>query len=120
VAALLSLAACSKNIQNKEAVKQAVLEYLDARAAQTGLNMGAMDVDVSAMTFERDQARATVSFRLKEGGGGMEMNYTLDRKGDKWVVRGGQMSGASPHAAPAPGGPVPEIPPGHPSEGSSR
>ena len=39
------------------------------------------------MTFERDTARATVEFRVKNGDAGMQLNYTLDRKGDKWVVQ---------------------------------
>ena len=82
------LAACAqKNIENKDAIRQAVVEYLSARQAQTGLDMSTMDVNVTAMTFERDTARATVEFRVKNSEGGMQLNYTLDRKGDKWVVQ---------------------------------
>jgi len=88
VAGALLLAACAqKNIENKDAIRQAVLEYLSSKQAQTGLDVSAMDVDVTAMAFERDTARATVLFKVKNGDGGMQMNYTLDRKGDKWVVR---------------------------------
>jgi hypothetical protein len=85
---LLLLAACArKNIENKDAIRQAVIEYLSSRQAQTGLDMATMDVNVTAMAFERDTARATVEFRVKNSDAGMQLNYTLDRKGDKWVVQ---------------------------------
>ncbi len=117
-AGMLVLAACArKNIENKEAIRQAVIEYLNARQAQTGLDISNMDVNVTAMTFERDTARATVDFRVKNSDAGMQMNYTLDRKGDKWVVQarpeGGQGHGVvTPGNETAPGG---ELPPGHPA-----
>jgi hypothetical protein len=128
-AAMLVAAACSKNIQNEAAVKQAVLDYLNARASQTGLNMASMNLQVTALTFEQDQARATIYFQPKNmQGGGMSMSYTLDRKGDKWVVRGRQETGANPHGAggfpagQAPGGtitPGQPLPPGHPGIGGN-
>ena len=115
LAAALLLAGCSKDIQNKEAIKQSVMDYLNARAAQTGLDMGSMDVDVNAMTFQRDEARATVAFRTKAGQGVMEMNYTFDRKGDKWVVRAPSRSdGVAAHGELAPNGMPPGMPSGAP------
>src|SRR5262245_13259984 len=91
---MLVLAACAqKNIENKEAIRQAVVDYLTANQAKTGLDRSAQDVDIVAMAFERDTARATVAFRVKNGDGGMQFNYTLNRKGDKWVVQGRQDSG---------------------------
>ena len=113
-AGALLLAACGqKNIENKEAIRQAVVEYLNARQAQTGLDPSAMDVNVIAMSFERDTARATVEFRVKNGDGGMQLNYTLDRKGDKWVVQARQDTGQG-HGVVAPDGKG-ALPPGHPS-----
>ena len=116
----LLLAACGqKNIENKDAIRQAVVEYLASRQAQTGLDMSTMDVNVTAMAFERDTARATVEFRVKNSDAGMQLNYTLDRKGDKWVVQprqdGGQghgVVGGEPGAIPSDKG---QLPPGHPS-----
>ena len=119
IAALL-LAACGrKNIENKDAIRQAVVEYLSARQAQTGLDMSTMDVNVLAMTFERDTARATVEFRVKNSEAGMQLNYTLDRKGDKWVVQARQDAGqghgvVQPPSGDSPGG-TGQLPPGHPS-----
>jgi hypothetical protein len=116
----LLLAACGKkNIENKDAIRQAVVEYLNARQAQTGLDMSTMDVNVTAMAFERDTARATVEFRVKGGDAGMQLNYTLDRKGDKWVVQARQDAGQGhgvvtpPDGSGSPG--AGQLPPGHPS-----
>ena len=127
MAGALLLAACAqKNIENKDAIRAAVIEYLSANQAKTGLDMSAMDVDVTAMTFERDTARATVAFKVKNGEGGMQFNYTLDRKGDKWVVK--PNPDAAAHGAAMPSNPMPgnddpgmgqppsgQLPPGHPA-----
>jgi hypothetical protein len=74
-----------------------------------------MDVDVVAMTFERDTARATVAFKVKNGDAGMQLNYTLDRKDDKWVVQPRQESGGGHGAVLPDGTPGGQLPPGHPA-----
>jgi len=48
----------------------------------------------------------------------MMMNYTLDRKGGKWVVRGRTENGVNPHGATAP--PTGTLPPNHPPIGSKQ
>src|SRR4051812_30488362 len=85
VAAALVLASCSKDIQNTEAVKQGVIAYLNEHQAQTGLDVNLMQVDVGSVSFQGGtEARASVHFRPKGASdGGMNMNYVLDRKGDK-------------------------------------
>jgi hypothetical protein len=117
----LLLAACArKNIENKEAIRQAVIDYLSSRQAQTGLDMSTMDVNVTAMAFERDTARATVEFRVKNSDAGMQLNYTLDRNGDKWVVQARQDNGQG-HGVVLPEGGATgspgsgQLPPGHPA-----
>jgi hypothetical protein len=114
-AAVMLLAGCARNIQNTEAVRQGVIDYLKARMAQTGLDVNLMQVDITSVSFEHDQARANVYFRPKTGpaGGGMQMAYVLDQKGGKWVVRGRSDSSPNPHGA---GGMPPENPPGGPME----
>ena len=114
------LIGCSKDIQNKEALRAGVMDYLSSKMSQTGLDPKLMDVEVSGMSFEKDQARATVVFRPKGSteGAGMTMNYAFDRKGDRWVVRGRQDNGSNPHGGtggimPNPGGPGVALPPGH-------
>ena len=95
------LAACTKDIQNTDAVRRAIVDYLKARQDKTGLNMDLMKVDVSSVTFSSsgNEAHATVMFTPKAGGAGMQIPYTLDRKGDKWVVRAHAEGGGNPHGA---------------------
>jgi hypothetical protein len=130
LSAMFSLAACSHaNIDNKEAVQKAMVKYLEDRSASTGLDPKLMDITVDAVAFERDVARATVAFTVKgTGTGGMQLNYTLDRKGDEWVVRGKSDSAVAPHGLPAadgganpatlpmplPGAQPSQLPAGHP------
>ncbi|HEV2198234.1 MAG TPA: hypothetical protein VGR73_00325 [Bryobacteraceae bacterium] len=122
-AALVLLAACSKDIQTTEAVRQGILDYLAARTAEIGIDMNNIDVKVTSVSFETDVARASVSFVPKDGpgGAGMAMNYVLDRKGDKWAVRGRQSDPSNPHGG---GQPLPGVdgqpPAGHPSAGTKQ
>jgi hypothetical protein len=107
--AAMLLAACSRDIQNTEAVRQGVLDYLKAGAPQTGLDVDKMQVDVTSVSFQATEARAAVSIKPKtsDTGGPMMINYTLDRKGSKWVVRGRTENGVNPHGNQA-------LPPDHP------
>jgi hypothetical protein len=108
---LASLAACNKGIQNKDAVRQGVLDYL---ASRPNLSMGGMTVDVAGVTFKDNKAEAQVTFSAKggpAGAGGMTMRYTLEQKDKKWVVVGKADSGQSPHGAGAAGPGTPAMPP---------
>jgi hypothetical protein len=116
LSAALLLAACSrKDIQNPEAVRQAVIEDLKARQAKTGVDLTSMTIEVPSVTFDKDEAHASVSFLPKGGGGGMQMPYTLARKGDKWEVT----ERGAPHADALPAGAADQpLPAGHPSMGA--
>ena len=98
-AALVALvvAACNRG-PNQEAVRQGVMDHL----AQVGLNVQGMNVDVTSVKFNGNQAEATVAFTPKGGNTsqGMSMRYTLQQQGGKWVVTGRQDSG-SPHSGGA-------------------
>ena len=125
---LLALAGCSRDIRNEDAVQRAVIEYLSSR---TNLNIASMDVHVRSVVFRRDEADATVSFAAKgtDAARGMTMRYLLERKGDRWAVKGRADSGQNPHdgagANPHGGGmglpdtggapPAGALPPGHPA-----
>ena len=61
-AAVVLLAACSRDIQNADAVKQGVIDYLQARTAQTGLDINSMQMDVTSVSFAKNQANATIFF----------------------------------------------------------
>jgi hypothetical protein len=103
---LLALSACNRGIQNKDAVRQGVLDYL---ASRPNLSMGGMTVDVTNVTFKDNTAEASVSFTPKGGapGGGMTMRYTLEMKNNKWSVVGKADSGQNAHGAAAGEGAAP-------------
>jgi len=114
-------AACKRNIDNQEAVRQAVIDYL---AKRSNLNVSAMNVDVTSVTFRSNEADAIVSITARGAASSqpMSMRYTLERQGDHWAVKGKADAGGNPHGAGAanPHGaaepPVTgELPPGHPA-----
>jgi hypothetical protein len=100
---------CSRNIQNQESIRKGVMEHLTKKA---GLDVNSMDIEIASVTFRKDEADAVVSFRPKgssDPGAGMKMNYTLERKGDQWVVKGrggmgASKNGGNPHGAGMPSG----------------
>jgi hypothetical protein len=115
---LLLTAGCSRNIQNQEAVRSAVIEYLSKRS---GLDVNAMQVEVTSVNFRGNEADALVSFRAKgstDPGQTMQMSYMLERQGNQWVVKvrsvgsgGSQMPSGHPPTTQEGAG---EVPPGHP------
>ena len=117
--ALLTLAGCSKNIQTNEAVRKGVVDYL---SKNSNIQVSGMDIEISNATFKDNACEALVSFKPKGGPAesGMQMRYTLERKGNEWVVKGKADSGAGHSGMPAAGemppsgGGMGEMPPGHP------
>ncbi len=105
---LAALSACNRGNQSKEAIRQGVVDYLSGKTSSLALNMSAMDVQVTNVTFNGNQADAAVSITPKgTPGAGMNMNYHLEQEGSKWVVKGRKESGGSPHGggmAPSAGG----------------
>lgn len=119
-AAFLLLGGCRRDIQNTEAIRRSVIDYLSSRS---GLDVSSMQVEVTSVTFRENEADATVSFRAKgsnDPAAGMQMAYTLERQGDKWVVKGrrGAGSGSDPHGGIGsdmpPAGGSGDLPAGHP------
>lgn len=107
---VLSLAGCHRGVENNDAVRQGVLDYL----ATKGMTAAAMDITVGSVKFNGDKADATVSFAAKgTGAGQMTIQYHLERKDNKWAVVGrqdanqhgaGQMPpGGAPQGAATPG-----------------
>jgi hypothetical protein len=76
-----------------------MIEYLETNKNSTGLDPSRMDVNVDAVAFERDTARATVSFLIKGTDQGMQGNYTLTREGEKWGDVKRQNLTAAPHGS---------------------
>jgi hypothetical protein len=126
-ALLLVSAGCQKNVQTNDAVLKGVKQHL---ANKKGLNVDSMDIQISAVAFRDTEADATVSFKPKGGdpAAGMEMKYTLERKGNDWVVKqtpkagghGGMMPGAMPGGMGGGmgAGQGMQMPPNHPPAGA--
>lgn len=118
-AAFVCLAGCQKNIQTNEAVRDGVIKHL---SQNQNLSIGSMDVEVASVTFKDNEAEAAISFKPKGGdpSAGMTMRYTLERKGNEWVVKKKADSGMGHGAAPASGAPQGTgLPPDHPPMGSA-
>jgi hypothetical protein len=103
---MVCLAGCNRGVQNKDKVRQGVLDHL----AQVQLNVASMNVEVTSVQFNGNQAEATVSFTPKgvSGAQGMTMRYRLEQKDGRWAVVGREDAGASPHG----GGAMPPAAPG--------
>jgi hypothetical protein len=130
---LLAGTGCKKAGENKEAVREGVVQHLSKNAA---LDVNSLTIDVTDIKFQGEEATAAVSIKPKSAPEqGMTMSYTLVRKADKWEVKGkaaghgAGMGGPPPTDAPATGTPEPkgalgdapkspsaggDLPPGHP------
>jgi hypothetical protein len=99
---ILCLAGCQHGGNNSDAVRQGVMD----RLAQQKFNMDAMDVKVSSVQFNGDQADAVVAVALKgkTDSPAMTFKYHLERKGDKWVVNNAASSSGHGGAADPNGG----------------
>ena len=130
LAAILAIglsAGCNRGAGNpEEAVRQGVIDYLAKRA---NLNVAAMNVEVTSLIVRQNEADAVVAITAKGGnaGQGMSMKYTLERQGDRWVVKDKAEAGGSPHSAaganPHGGAASPmgaALPPGHPAVDSTK
>ena len=122
------LSGCKHDIQNNDAVRQGVVNYLAKRS-----DLLSMEVSVTDVKYRQNEAVATVRFQAKGNtapGSGLTMQYVLDRKGNQWIVRG--RSGADAHGSQSTGMPPEDsgsgsigampgtaMPPGHPSAGSA-
>jgi hypothetical protein len=124
------LGGCQKaNINNNDAVRDAVVRHLSARG---DLGLGDLDIKVASAQFEGDTCRAEVQIVPKgqPAEAGMTMSYTLEREGDAWKVKPnpsgaghGMQAPETPEASPTPGetpatpapaGGTGPLPPGHP------
>ncbi len=138
---IVLLAGCKKDIQNNDAVRQGVMNYLSKRS-----DLLAMDVSVSSVDFRDGEATAQVHFQAKGNtspAAGMTMQYVLERKDGQWVVKGRTGANAAHGESAAPGtgtssgapgaldgmpripggggsGSSTALPPGHPAVGGAQ
>ncbi len=114
--AILLLTSCAKAPQTKDAVKQAIVDYL---AKRDDMMASSMDVEVVSVDFKEKEAEAVASIGPKGSpGSGIKISYTLEAEGVKWVVKkkpgAAPAATTNPHSAPAPTDGGGGLPAGHP------
>lgn len=95
--ALLGLGACKKQPNDNDAIRAGILQHLTSIGT---LNMSAMEMDMRSVAVTGNQAHAEVEFRVKNSGpsgGGMQVAYDLEKRGDTWVVLKSQPLGGMQH-----------------------
>jgi hypothetical protein len=111
---MVLLTACRGSIKDKEKVQAAILHRLQSHS---GLDLVSLDVNTTAVSFDKNRAYATVAFHPKNDpavNSGMSLKYTLEERDGQWVVvdvADSQGHGIAGHAPP--GGD--QLPAGHPS-----
>ena len=80
-------------------MRQAVIDYLGGH----GMNVAAMNIEVTAVSFSGGHGEANVSFTVKSAPGapGMSRIYLLEQQGARLVVTGSKQAGGMPHGAGA-------------------
>ena len=84
--ALFGLGSCKKQANDNDAIRAGILQHLSSIGT---LNMSAMDMEMRSVSVTGNQAHAEVEFRVKTSGptgGGMQVAYDLEKRGDAWVV----------------------------------
>jgi hypothetical protein len=98
---LVFFAGCKKQESDADAIRSGINQHL---ASLKTLNLGAMDMDITNVSIQGNQAQAQVEFKPKTGapqGAGMEVAYALEKQNGIWVVQNTQPAGGSiQHPAP--------------------
>jgi hypothetical protein len=72
-------------------------------ASLNTLNLGAMDMNITNIKIDGNQAQADVEFTPKSGGApgaGMKISYSMEKRGEQWVVvKKNAMGGTLDHPA---------------------
>ena len=105
----LCLAGCNRGVENREAIRQSIVDHLKSR------NMP-VDVEVTSVQVNGNQATAECAIMPKGAPAQkMPMSYKLERRDGKWAVLG-HGAGGSPHGGGAmPGGMPGDMPGGMPA-----
>lgn len=82
LASALALIGCRGANQDQEAIRQGILDHL----AEAGLSNQNMDVSVTSFKLNGEKADAVVQIAAKGAGPGLQMHYTLQHQGNRWVV----------------------------------
>jgi hypothetical protein len=98
---LAFFAGCKKQESDADAIPSGINLHL---ASLKTLNLGAMDMSITNVSIQGNQAQAQVEFKPKTGGppgAGMQVAYSLEKQNGLWVVQNTQAAGGSmQHPAP--------------------
>jgi hypothetical protein len=90
---LVFFGGCHKRENDSSAIRAAINQHLGSLKT---LNLSAMDVNITKVSMQGNQAQAQVEFRPKTGappGAGMQISYSLEKQNGKWVVQTSQPAG---------------------------
>jgi hypothetical protein len=101
VGLLVLFVGCKKQESDADAIRAGINQHL---ASLKTLNLGAMDMNITNVSIQGNQAQAQVEFKPKTGapqGAGMQVAYSLEKQNGLWVVQNTQPAGGSiQHPAP--------------------
>jgi len=92
---LVLFAGCKKQESDADAIRSGINQHL---ASLKTLNLSAMDMNVTNVSVQGNQAQAQVEFKPKTGapqGAGMQVAYSLEKQNGLWVVQNTQPAGGS-------------------------
>ena len=118
-ASLLFAGACKSKVDEKEAIRAGIVNYL---ASLKTLNVSAMDINVTQASVNGNQAQAQVEIRLKNSppdGASMKLSYNLEKRHEEWAVVKSQPAGGTLQHPPPGEMPAGGLPPGHPNVNGS-
>jgi hypothetical protein len=116
VGILVLFAGCKKQESDADGVRAGINQHL---LSLKTINLGAMDMSVTNISVQGNEAQAQVEFKPKSGGApgaAMQVSYSLQKQNGQWVVQNTQAAGGSmQHPGP---GENPNANPGAPSTDS--
>jgi hypothetical protein len=95
LAIVVAFSGCKKQESDADAIRSGINQHL---AGLKTLNLGAMDMNITNVSVQGDQAQAQVEFKPKSGGppgAGMQVAYSLQKQNGQWVVQNTQPAGGS-------------------------
>jgi hypothetical protein len=84
--ATVMFSSCQKKASETDNIRAGIMKHL---SSLNTLNLNAMDMSITNVNIQGDQATAIVEFRPKNGapsGAGMQVSYALQKQGGEWVV----------------------------------
>jgi hypothetical protein len=101
VALLCLFAGCKKQESDSDGIRTGINEHLSSLKT---INLSAMDMNITNVSIQGNQAQAQVEFRPKTGGppgAAMQVSYSLAKQNGLWVVQNTQpMGGSIQHPGP--------------------